>query len=565
MDFNIKDLLGLRKRITTGVDYSDLVKFASQMGYSVTRDPSGTLVPVPRDTGPQTDILSLTEQYGSLSNIEPAAAQNREVRFRTYDRMDSQGGEGVIVLNTYADEVVYSSSNSKEPIKIQVTDNSLLPKIRQCLEVNSIMSSVREDVRSIAKYGDMAYCVLPRYGVNLMQLTGDSDKDMKNLSTVTKIAVPLRPEDLVIRPIPSPQYDLVGLSNIVYQLKIKEESIQFRQMYSQTTFLPWEFALFSIKSRDTFPYGLSKLEPLRNPWEQLAVVEQLLAITRANRIDKINVAVPVGASDVMTSLRKLTNVRSFLKTIMLGAGAPGGMFGSRMTRNQSAPMTEYLFTPDTFKVDRLSTSLEIGGIEDVEYFRDKVINTSCIPKAFFLADGTDTRPGSLHQQDLRFARTIQPISEAYCKGLEGLITLIAFYLGADMSKFRVKVSMTPAPYVSQELLETFERVLGCYDTYISLKQKINPDYKPSDEDMRQLLGIMDLPQELFFREDVDAPIQRDKNSPSYLMEHIIGRQLLEDIKEGDQNALNSLLIDESVMKKHYDNIMNRLIRGSDEV
>lgn len=558
----LKSILPYRQRITTGVSPTELIKLADEKGFNVIQGKDGQIDFIPKDFDTNVDIRTLTEQWHSLSNVEPAVAQNREVRFRSYDRMDSQGGEGVIILDSYADEVLYSSSDNKEDIKIKISDTSYMDDIMKCLRMNGVLDSVREDVRSIAKYGDLAYCILPRRGVNLLRVPEDDALQYTQLTNIK-----LRPEDLVIRAVPSPQYDLVGLSNKILQLNLKEESIQYRQLYEADEFKPWEFVLFSIRSRDTFPYGMSKLEPMRVPWENMTIVEQLLAITRANRVDKIAVSVPVGQSDPLSAVRKLGQLRNSIKSVLMGQNVPGGMTTSRVTRNQSQPMTEWFFVPEDFKVERLSTQLDIGSIQDVEYFRDKVINTSRIPKAYFLADGTDTRTGSLRQQDLRFARTVQPIEEAYRRGLEDLIFLIAFYLGADISKFSVEVTLNRPPYVSKDLLETYSDVLDSFGKFVELKQLVEPDYKPTDSDVKQMLDTMGLPTTLLFRESEAAsrtPNVANQKQVQYdsLMEAIMGKQSSADLKSNlvNGNSQTNLggLISESVLDKDYDNMKKRM-------
>jgi len=521
-----RNLAPSRLTFDRGIPPSELSDLANSLGFNISFV-GGEPVAVPRELG-DVDVQTFSQLWRHNQAQDAPTVQNRLSRFRAYERMDSNGGVASIALDTYADEIIYSGVDIEDTIQIEISDKKLEEQIKETLAINKIIDHTRADLRAMVKYGDLSYVISGRPGVDLV-----SDEELiQNPDQLKKTKVPILPKDIVLSPIHPRDYELDGIGNNVYRLRLMDTFIGPID-YTKKEFMPWEFVTFSIEDRDTFPYGKPLSEAIRGPWNELDMVEQLLAITRANRVDKLAFELPqLGPNaDPSSQLNRLSQFKNSLKTIIFGAGSFNASTG-RMTRNQDQPLTEYLFIPSGVKANRLSTSLEVGGIEDVEYFKDNFIDSSRIPQSYFTTDESDNRPGNLINQDLRFSRFVKPVGKSYCRSLERLITLIAFYLGADISEFRCKVSIKTPPYVSKQIAESVTDTLDAFKKFIEIKQLSDETYKPTDEDLHQFLSIVNIPKELFFKENSELR-QRGKSplmdsnitKPGNLFELLLGKNV----------------------------------------
>jgi hypothetical protein len=500
----LKSLIPFRAKNQTGATSADLVNLADKMGYDVIVGRDGQVVPVPRDVGKDDINTGFASKWDRLWDKSGAKANNRDARMQSYERMDSAGAEGAVVLDCYADEVLTIVDSMKNSIMIKISDKQIREKVMRVLEMNGILASAREDVRSLCKNGDFVYIVHAAEGKELRQI------EESTAETGVKIDAPLRPEDVFVTFMPGSHYKVDASPSKIFRLTPNEAQ---PDATIDRDLKPWEFAFFSIRNRDTYPYGMSILEKMRVPFEQLVVLEQLLAVTRANRMDRIAVSVPGIGGDPSSTLARLSALKNTIKTIVLGA--VGG--AQRLTRNQDISMTEYLWVPEGFKVEKLATSIEAGTVEDVEYFRDKLYNASRMPKGFFLAsDGSgQTRPMTLKQQDIKFARTLIPVQDAFCLGFRQLVTLIAFYVGADISTLEVDVSIKKSPYISGELVETYQDVMNLVNNYISLRTVTDKEYQITKAEIKRLCDLVGAPYEIILADAEIDPENPDVVSSLY--------------------------------------------------
>jgi hypothetical protein len=503
----IRDLFGPRQEPADrgGATPADLVQFAGELGYSVVRGPDGKFIPVPIDL-PAKDLPSVLGNWDALYDAQFHSYENREKRLKSYQMMDASGAEGAVVLDTYADEIVNVVDNSDTTVQVEFSDKEIGKKVMAVLRRNGVLGNLRQDIRSLCKYGDFAYAIVPRRGQELVKIP------QTEAEAGVKIDRPLRPEDLHLQHVRSTQYEFAGYHNRVFKMKVSRDVLGGFQ-FDEDEFMPWEFAPFIISDRDTFPYGMSVLEKCRVPYEQLVILEKLLAVSRANSVDRIAVMVPGTGGDPTTQMNRLSQIKNSLKTILqIGAS-------SRMTRNQDVGMTEWLFVPKDFEVKKLATSIPLGSPDDVTYFRDKYHNATRLPKGFFISSEANgaQRPLSLRQQDIKFARALIPVSEAYCNGLRNLCVLLAFYLGADIGKFDVKVAMKNSAYVSEDLLAMYKNAMELVDTFVTIRTNVEPDYKPTKADIMSVLHAVDAPATLLFpdQRETEWAGNRSTSSPLY--------------------------------------------------
>src|SRR6266446_6811896 len=99
----------LVKRRSPRLEPADIARIMANQGINVHIDAKGNITALPKDLGGQ-EAPNLTNRWYDLINDHGPAAANREARFRAYERMDTTGAEGSLILDTYSDEVLEVSN-----------------------------------------------------------------------------------------------------------------------------------------------------------------------------------------------------------------------------------------------------------------------------------------------------------------------------------------------------------------------------------------------------------------------------------------------------------------------
>ena len=358
--------------------------------------------------------------FETSTKLDPKNEKDRIMRYELYRLMDTNCTEAIMTLDTYADESVVSGIMNTDPIKIEISDAVAKEKVLKILEHNGIYSPhnaavAREEIRNLSKYGDRYYKVL-------------------KLSTSN--------EDIRILKIDKPElcslsYD--PLTGLLTGYKIGKQE-----------FFPWEVIHSRVPS-DTFsPYGRSILEPMRNPYQQLVVNEALLALSRASRVERLVISVPTPQSDPTSAFQNLLQMRGRFKNAIFGGSQPSAK--SRVTG-----LTDILWMPSNegYEIDRLQSSIDVGTIDDVEYFYNKFLTGTRLPKGYLLADDTiRVEEGTLSAQDLKFSRALMPVQDGYVEGLTKLCVVLLVLLDYDIEKVDVKVSMARPQALNNAMIQT---------------------------------------------------------------------------------------------------------------
>ena len=95
------------------------------------------------------------------------------------------------------------------------------------------------------------------------------------------------------------------------------------------------------------------------------------------------------------------------------------------------------------KIDTLKGAENLGEVDDVKYFRDKLLATLKIPKDYIVEkDQSPERKANLSQLDVKFARVILRVQEAIQIGLETIVKrhlLIKGFPPLSVSKLKIKL------------------------------------------------------------------------------------------------------------------------------
>jgi hypothetical protein len=267
------------------------------------------------------------------------------------------------------------------------------------------------------------------------------------------------------------------------------------------------------------PYGRSYLEPARKLFKQYTLIEDAMLIHRIVRApDKRAYYINVGAIPPAEVENYVQRMMSKMKKTSLVDPQTGQYNMKYNVQN----MLEDYFIPfrgngDTTKIDTIP-GLTYNGIEDVEYFREKLFAALKIPKAFMGYEKDLTGKATLAAEDIRFARTIERIQRIIVSELKK-IALVHLYANGytDESAANFQLSLTgPSIIYDQERIAMMKEKVDLINQAMESKS-LPRDYlwknimRISEDEFGELDDMIVEDQKRVFRYN---QIQEEGNDPA---------------------------------------------------
>tara|TARA_R100000541_G_scaffold31774_1_gene40589 strand:- start:817 stop:2466 length:1650 start_codon:yes stop_codon:yes gene_type:complete len=215
----------------------------------------------------------------------------------------------------------------------------------------------------------------------------------------------------------------------------------------------YEVAHFRLLNDMNFlPYGKSMVEPARKTWKQLTLMEDAMMIHRImrapeKRIYKIDIGnIPPNEVDaymqrVMQSMKKTPYIDS--KT------------GNYNLKFNMQNMMEDVYLPvrggqSGTEIESLS-GMDFGGIDDIEYLKNRMFAALKIPKAFMGYEEDLNAKSTLAAQDIRFARTIERIQRIFVSELTKIAMVHLYSQGfEDQDMLDFELELAPASTIAEQ-------------------------------------------------------------------------------------------------------------------
>ena len=432
--------------------------------------------------GPYTKLYSTANMYRWPSSQNYLA--NRLLLFRDYELMDT---DSIIAsaLDIYADEVTLKDEFG-DTIKIKCDDK----KVKSILEnlfgdILNIDFNLWPWVRNLAKMGDfyLKLEISEKFGiVNIIplspyEITREEGFDPENPQAVRFV------HETAMGGMPTRNSGPIGKK--YYH---EYEMIHFR-LLGDTNYLP---------------YGKSMIEPARRVWKQLNLMEDAMLIHRIMRapekrvfsIDVGNIA-PTAVDGYMKKIMDQSHKVPYVDP----------QTGDYNLRFNMMNMIEDFWLPvrggDTGTKIETIKGLEYGGIEDVQYLRQKLMSGLKIPKAFLGYEESIGSKATLASEDIRFARTIERIQRIVLKELYTLAFIHLYAQGCtDEELVSFELEMTSPSIVYEQ------EKISLWSAKVDLATKMKEG---------KMFGKMFMYKKIFNMSEVDAEEQK--------------AQIIEDAKE----------------------------------
>lgn len=390
--------------------------FATKAQIPAAASIDGKVAPETGDTVVSTEVIKDSPSpdgpaVGGISRnpILPQLELNRRRRYKDYEEMDEYPEIGA-AFDIYADDSTQRGLQGERwTVK---SDNDMVVD-----EVQTFFDQIRLDkllwdiIRNTVKYGDC-----------FTELILDVNKPQEGVKKI-KILNPnwiLRVENefgylkKFLQEIPNMetmQYAEVGQSNANRPVKYieldKNQIVHFRLHTSDPIF---------------YPYGKSIAALCHRVFRSLKMMEDAMMIYRLSRAPERRIFY-VDTGNLPTSKAEMFIERlkqKFKKEKFYNS--PKGTVDSRYN---PMSMDEDFFVPTKngrgTKIDTLPGATNLGEIEDVKYYRDKLLAGLKIPKDYIVEkDASPERKANLSQLDVKFARTIQRVQIDVETGLENM-------------------------------------------------------------------------------------------------------------------------------------------------
>lgn len=338
----------------------------------------------------------------------PQIEYERRRRYQDYESMDEYPEIGAS-LDIYADDATQKYIDG-EMLTVDTETPEIADAVRSFVKETNLDMFMWDIIRNMCKYGD---CFVE----NIVDLN-NPDAGIQRLKVLNPVFL-FRREDRFgylkgfVQEVPestSQAYNQ-GMSHIKKKSIIeldRNQLVQFRLHNSDSNY---------------YPYGKSILAPGVRAWKSLRMMEDAMLIYRLHRAPERRIFY------IETGNLPQTKVEMFMERIK--AKFKKEKFFNTETGNadeQYNPLSgeEDFFVPikngQGTKIDTLPGAQNLGEIDDVRYFRDKVLAAMKVPKDFVIeGDKAPERKANLSQLDAKFAKAVMRVQRDAEVGLNTLI------------------------------------------------------------------------------------------------------------------------------------------------
>ena len=411
--------------------------FATPAQVAIQREvEQGKTIPELGDTVVTTEVVRDTKvddmpAVGGINRnpMLPQLEYNRRHRYREYEEMDTYPEIGAS-FDIYADDCTQKDSRNQR-WAVMSDDSLAVDEVNRLFNNIGLERFVWDISRNTVKYGDC-----------FIEMVLDIDQPKEGIKKI-KILNPnwiIRVENeygylkKFLQEIPNNETMAYGTSPqgqrpAKYIELDKNQIVHFRLHTSDPHY---------------YPYGKSIAALCHRVYRSMKMMEDAMMIYRLSRAPERRIFY-VDTGNLPTSKAEMFIERlkeKFKKEKFYNSPA-----GTVDARYNPMSMDEDYFVPTKngkgTKIDTLPGAQNLGEIEDVRYFRDKLLAALKIPKDYIVEkDKSPERKANLSQLDVKFARTIQRVQQNIEVGLENIARRhlqLRGYPASVVSKLKIRL------------------------------------------------------------------------------------------------------------------------------
>lgn len=435
-----------------GISFDVLKGLAKKHNFTIGQTKSGQYISIPTAFKHTKEMFELYDDFLSTYTFFSKNYETLKDIYQTVDTMDENLSEISLILDTYAAEVL-SQGFVENPLNIKISNKNAQTFVEKILYKNKIYQRLPSLTRSLAKYGNIG--LLLNYPYLETWMTENDIKDFKRIDVL---------EDLIISYV-SPHRFKVNTDeyfNVInYEVEAEPNYVNSMSVTAKTQkriWQPWQFVHGKLYDDLTEPYGKSMLWSMRSAFDQLTTLEGLLGISRASKLQRLVFYVPLpNGISLPDSAQFLNEFRSqYLNSMFsdtnapkLGRKLPGAM--SILTLPEAADGKKVTF-------DKIEANIDLGQTEDVEYFLDKILRNSKLPKGYLVGEDVITTAQTLEAQDLKLKRTLIPLKQGLLNCMMNLVENILTHGGYDVSRMDIEVSLNEPIQIPADIIQKYNDI-----------------------------------------------------------------------------------------------------------
>jgi len=468
--------------------------------------------------------MSATSRYSSWLPEVYAGSPNRLMRYIQYDQMD-QDLEINAALDTIAEFGTQEDEGTGLPVQIEYngtpsdTEQKILLKtLTQWCNLNQLQKRAFRIFRSTVKYGDQFFVRDPEtfelYWVdpaNIEKVIVNESEGkkieayfIKNLDPNMQELAATSAAALHARPYGSGQ----GLTGVMSSVATSTSNYLTGAISGVDQGSPIDAKhvvhISLTEGMDqAWPFGVSILEPIFKVFKQKELLEDSIIIYRVHRAPERRVFfIDVGNMPPHRARQYLEQVKYEVQQKRVpNKNGKGGSVGDA-AYNPMSMLEDYFFAQTAdgrgSKVDTLPGGENLGQIDDLRYFNNKLLRGLRIPSSYLPSgpeDGSamynDGKVGIAYIQEYRFARYVERLQKQIQEDLDFEFKLFLKHRGIEIDPSEFSVKFTPPMNFSSyrelqldaERASLFSQVQGI--PYLSNQFKLKKYLGLTEDEMKE--------------------------------------------------------------------------------
>jgi len=445
-----------------GISFDVLKGIAKKHNFTIGQTRSGEYISIPTAFKHTREMFELYDDFLSTYTFFSKNYESMLDVYKTVDQMDENVSEVSLILDTYTAEVL-SEGFVDNPLNIKISNKNAQTLVEKILYKNKIYQRLPSITRALAKYGNVGLLLSYPYLENWML-----EQDVKDFKRINVL------EDLIISYV-EPNRFKVNTDEYYNVINYEVEndagfvnSMNVTAKRSKKIWQPWSFVHGKIFDSLTEPYGKSMLWSMRSAFDQLTTLEGLLGISRASKIQRLVFYVPLpNGISLPQSAQFLNEFRGqYLNSMFSDTNAP--KLGRKLPGAMSILTLPEAADGKKVTIDKIEANIDLSQTEDVQYFLDKILRNSSLPKGYLVGEDVITTSQALEAQDLKLKRTLIPLKRALLDCMMTLVENILTHCGYDVSKMEIEIGLNEPIQIPADVIEKYGSIAELLKGFIEL-------------------------------------------------------------------------------------------------
>jgi hypothetical protein len=449
--------------------------------------PVNSVLPVAQRAIDSTSAYASTSKYSNWLPEVYSGPPDRLQRYSVYDQMNFDH-EVAAALDTIADFGTAPDENTKLPLVLQYNDTPTPSEIQilekslgQWCRLNKLQRRLWRMFRSTLVYGDQFFIRDPEsfklYWIDPAKVEKVivNESDGKKIESFFVKDIDLNMKSLVAtNQLNKLSNESFGSNSIIFSPPMQGNMNYVSAGYGGAGTANYQDGgatavdaehIVQMSLTDgmsqAWPFGHSILEQIYKVYKQKELLEDAILIYRVHRAPERRVFfIDVGTMPPSKAQQYLERVRYDVQQRRIPSRTGGGANVTDSTYNALSMLEDYFFAITSegrgSKVEVLPGGENLGEVDDLRYFNNKMIRALGVPSSYLPTgpeDGTtsvnDGRVGTAFIQEFRFSKVVTRYQDQIIEPIDMEFKLFLKFRGVSIDNSLFNLAFTPAQSFSE--------------------------------------------------------------------------------------------------------------------